>query len=161
MTTTSNRSRTDQLFASIEIDRSADLVWTLIADYRNDIHWRHGVTRMEPTPAGPVRVGTRTDEVMRLAGRTYRNLGEVTAVGPDRQFAWRTVQGADADGSRSVAPLGPDRALVRLELNVRTKGLQRLIAPVLVTMLRRDLDADLARLRALADRGALQQPSGA
>lgn len=150
-----------QIIADIDIDRPADLVWALIADYGQDTSWRGGVTRMEPTPAGPVRVGTTTDEIMRLAGSTYRNLGEVTAVGPGRQFSWRTVEGADADGRRSVTALGRERCRLRMELNVRTKGLQRLMAPVLVFMLRHNLAADLVRLRALADQTAAKQRSGA
>lgn len=159
--TTSGHPGSHHLSADLEFDRPAELLWTLIADYRNDPSWRCGVTRMEPTPAGLVQVGTTTDEVMRLAGSTYRNLGEVIAVGPDLQFAWRTVQGADADGRRSVTPLGSDRCVVRMELTVRTKGLQRMIAPLLVFVLRRNLGTDLARLRALADQAATEQRSGA
>jgi len=37
---------------------------------------------MVPTPAGPVRVGTTTAEEMKVAGKTYRNDGEVVAVDP-------------------------------------------------------------------------------
>jgi uncharacterized membrane protein len=159
--TTSEESGAHHLAADIEIVRPADQVWSLMADYRNDTSWRRGVSRMDPTPAGPVRVGTTTDEVMRLAGSTYRNLGEVTAVGPDLQFSWRTVEGADADGSRTVTPLGSGRCQVRMELTVRTKGLQRVIAPILVGMLRRNLTSDLVRLRTFADRTASEQRRGA
>jgi uncharacterized membrane protein len=159
--TTSGEPNGHHLGADTEIDQPADLVWSLIADYSNDPSWRHGVTRMEPTPAGLVGKGTTTDEVMRFAGSTYQNLGEVIGIGPDLRFAWRTVKGVDADGSRSVTPLGPGRCRVRLELNVRTRGLQRVIAPILVWLLRRNLHADLLRLRAVADQVAIKQRSGA
>jgi len=51
---------------------------------------------MVPTPAGPVRVGTTTAEEMKVAGKTYRNDGEVVAVDP----------GVSHPGSRAVRLVG-------------------------------------------------------
>ncbi|MER7277231.1 SRPBCC family protein [Dactylosporangium sp. NPDC000244] len=130
------------LSAQTYIERPAEDVWAYVADYANDPAWRRGVTRMVPTPPGPAREGTVTDELMRLAGSGYHNLGVVTAVDPGRHFAWRTTQGADAHGSRTVTPAGAG-ATVRLELHVTLHGLQRLAAP----LLRRNLAGDADRLR--------------
>jgi uncharacterized protein YndB with AHSA1/START domain len=139
----------------IDIDRPAADVWAVLADYGNDPRWRHGVTTMAPEPAGTVQVGTTTDEVMRVAGQTRRNLGEVLAVDPGRSFRWRTTQGADAEGSRSVEPLGPDRCRARLELTVRPHGIDVLLAPLLGPILRRTTRGDLARLQELVEQAAL------
>lgn len=137
------------LHAETVIDRAAEDVWEVLADYELDPLWRHGVTSMVPTPAGPVRAGTTTDEHMRVAGGRYHNLGVVTALGPGLRFTWRTTSGADADGSRTVTPAAAGRSLVRLELNVRLHGAQRLAAPLFRATLRRNLTADAERLRAL------------
>jgi uncharacterized membrane protein len=139
--------------AEVEIDRPARQVWALVADYGCDPQWRAGVTTMDPTPPGPVVLGTVTAEILRVGGRTYRSAGEVTDVNPGSRFAWRTTSGADvdADGSRTVEPLGTHRCRVRLETRVRPLGVQRLLAPVLRGMLRRGLAADAQRLRALAE----------
>jgi uncharacterized protein YndB with AHSA1/START domain len=139
------------LHTEIVIDRRAQEVWDVLADYRNDHLWRHGVTSMVPTPAGPVRVGTTTDEHMRVAGGRYHNLGLVTAVGPGLRFTWRTTSGADADGSRTVTPTAAHACLVRLELNVRLHGAQRLAAPLFRATLRRNLTGDAGRLRTLVE----------
>ncbi|MBW0135985.1 SRPBCC family protein [Pseudonocardia abyssalis] len=138
----------------LDVDRPAAEVWAVVADYAHDPQWRGGVTAMDPTPAGAVRVGQRTDERMRFAGRAYRNAGVVEAVGPGRRFAWRTTAGVDAEGARSVEETGVGTCTVKLELRVRPHGIERLLAPVLRVALRRGLRGDLARLGALVEAGA-------
>ena len=137
------------LTASTIIEAPAPAAWAVVADYGRDPEWRDGVETMAPSPSGPVRVGTTTAEVMHLAGRTYRNGGEVTDVHPGQRFAWRTTSGADADGSRSVRALADGSCEVTLVLTVRAHGFQRLLQPVLVPVLRKGLAADLTRLRDL------------
>jgi uncharacterized membrane protein len=139
--------------AEVEVDRPARQVWALVADYGRDPQWRAGVATMDPSPPGPVVPGTVTAEILRVGGRTYRSAGEVLDVHPGSRFTWRTTSGADvdADGSRTVDPLGPDRCRVRLATRVRPRGVQWLLAPLLRGMLRRGLVADAQRLRALAE----------
>ena len=145
--------------ARTTIPRPAESVWAVVADYGRDPEWRAGVETMDPDPTGEVRVGTTTAEILHLAGRTYHNDGVVTEVEPGVRFAWQTLAGADADGSRTVRPLGKGRCEVTLVLTVRPRGLERLLQPVLVPMLRRGQRADLARLaRLLAEHPV---PSGA
>lgn len=134
-----------------DIDRPAAEVWAVLADYGRDPEWRQGVTTMAPDPAGLVRVGTTTAEEMHFAGQTRHNDGEVIAVDPGRSFRWRTVTGADAEGSRTVTPLEERRCQVRLELVVRPHGFEALLAPMLGRMLRRTVAADLVRLQALVE----------
>ena len=85
---------------------------------------------------------------MRLGGATYRNLGVVTAVESGRSFAWRTTDGADASGSRTVVARDAGSSRLRLTLTVRVTGSQRLMAPLLRILLRRNLVGDAQRLRA-------------
>lgn len=143
---------TIEMTAEIDVDAPADAVWALVADYARDPEWRAGVDAMDPAPPGPVRPGTTTDERMRAFGSRYRNGGIVDDVRPGERFTWRTTSGVDADGSRAVHALGPGRSRVRLETRVRPQGAQRLMAPVLGILLRRNLSADAERLRALVER---------
>ncbi|GAA3244621.1 hypothetical protein GCM10017691_50880 [Pseudonocardia petroleophila] len=142
-----------EIAEQVDVARPAAQVWTVVADYAGDPRWRAGVAAMDPAPAGPVRPGQTTDERMRFAGRAYRNAGVVGSVGPGRTFTWRTTDGVDAAGSRTVTDAGPDRCTVRLELRVRPHGVERVLAPVLRVLLRRGLRGDLARLRALVESG--------
>jgi hypothetical protein len=131
---------------SLVVDAPAAAVWAVVADYTRDAEWRTGVLEMRPEPAGEVRSGTTTHEVIRLGGRTYRNRGLVTRALPGARLEWRTTAGAQASGSRTVEARGDDRCEVTLELCVVPHGLERLLAPVLRRMLVRNLRGDLVRL---------------
>ena len=150
--TTSDNHRSE---ASISVDvrrdigLPAEVVWSVLADYHNDPFWRRGVTRMESSARGSVATGMTTVEDMRLAGRGYRNLGVVTGVDPGVRFTWRTTDGAQANGARSVEVHSDVSCVVRLELHVRVPGAQRLATPLLGMMLRRNLIGDLKRLHLL------------
>jgi uncharacterized membrane protein len=139
------------LIHETDIDAPADTAWRVVADYARDVEWREGVLRMVPTPTGPVQVGTTTHEEMKVAGKTYRNGGEVITVTPGLRFEWRTTAGAVAHGSRQVTPINPGRCRVRLELHVTPTGLNRLIAPMLTKMLDKSLAGDVERLRNLVE----------
>jgi uncharacterized membrane protein len=141
-----------------DIDAPAATAWQVVADYSRDVEWRQGVTRMDPDPAGLVRVGTTTAEEMNLAGRNYRNDGEVERVEPGSRFDWRTTAGAVAHGSRQVTPIDPTRCRVRLELHVTPTGLNRLFAPMLEKMLDKGMAGDIERLRELVEAEARVQP---
>ena len=137
------------LRATTTIPRPAAEVWAILADYACDPDWRAGVETMAPSTTGPATVGTTTDEVLHLGGRTYRNGGVVTAVEPGHRLEWRTTSGADADGARTVVPVADERCEVTLDLQVRPHGVERLLQPILIPMLRRGLRRDLRRLAAL------------
>ena len=144
-----------QLSTAIEVEQPPSVVWDVVADYDHDPAWRKGVETMDPSPHGPVAPGTTTREVLRMAGRTYRNDGEVIDVEPGRCFSWRTTSGAVARGSRTVEPIGSHICRVRLELEVQPQGAERLMAPMLRRMLARNLEADGRRLaELLEDRAA-------
>lgn len=137
---------TIEISDSITLRCRAEQAWAVVADYSSDVRWRKGVLSMTAEPSGLVVPGAVTTERMRLAGKVWENLGEVGDVDAGRRFTWRTVSGADADGARQVVSAGPDACEVRLELRVRPHGAERLFAPLLERMLRRNLTGDLARL---------------
>ena len=140
-----------ELTAAVEVDRPADEVWRLVADYARDPEWRAGVATMAPSTSGPVVEGTTTAEELRMAGRTWDNTGVVTAVEPGRRFTWRTTSGVPASGSRTVVPLPGGRCRVELTVSVTAGGALRLLRPLLAPMMRRGLAADAERLRQLAE----------
>jgi uncharacterized membrane protein len=144
------------LILTAEIAAPAPVAWQVLADYSRDVEWRRGVRSMVPNPEGAVHVGTTTTEELKVAGRTYRNDGEVTRVDPGVRFEWRTTAGVSAHGARDVAPVDSGRCRVQLEFHVTPTGVNRLVAPVLRRMLDRGLVGDLERLRALVEAEAIE-----
>ncbi|MDP2290998.1 MAG: SRPBCC family protein [Actinomycetota bacterium] len=139
---------------TVDIDVDAEHAWRIVADYSHDHRWRTGVISMTSSPTGLVDTGTTTLELMKLAGRSYRNAGIVTSVEPGVRFTWRTVEGASASGSRSVTALADDRCRVSLELTVTPKGIDRLFRPITARMLARNLRRDSDALRSLVESAA-------
>lgn len=134
----------------VHIDAEQATVWDVLTTYSNDVAWRTGVTSMVSFPPGRVVAGTRTTETIRVAGRTYRNVATISSVAPMTKLTWRTVEGVQAHGSRSVEPTSTG-SRVTLELTVEPTGFNRLLTPVLRRLLRRNMHADLQRLRALVE----------
>jgi uncharacterized membrane protein len=139
----------ESFIESLVIDAPAESIWSVIADYGRDPEWRSGVVSMTIEPTGAIAAGASTHEVIRVAGRTYRNSGVIDHVVRGSTIEWHTTSGAEARGARSVRALAPDRCAVTLELHVVPRGLNRLFAPVLRRMLRANLHRDLAELAAL------------
>ena len=143
---------TIELSASVDVDRPADDVWQVVADYSRDPEWRQGVATMAPSTVGPVVLGTTTAEELRMAGRTWDNTGVVTSVDAGRRFTWRTTSGVPASGSRTVGPRPGGGSRVELTVTVTADGVLRLLRPLLTPLMRRGLAADAARLRDLVER---------
>lgn len=133
---------------TLVIDAPAESIWSVLADYARDPEWRSGVVSMTTAPGGAVGAGATTHEVIRVAGRTYRNDGVIDRVVPGSTIEWHTTSGAEAHGARTVRSLAPDRCEVTLELHVVPHGINRLLAPVLRSVLRSNLRRDLTALAA-------------
>jgi hypothetical protein len=140
----------ESFIESLVVYVPAESVWSVIADYGRDPDWRSGVVSMTIEPCGEIDVGASTHEVIRVAGRTYRNSGVIDRVVRGSTIEWHTTSGAEARGTRSVRALAPDRCEVTLELHVVPRGIDRLLAPVLRRMLRANLRRDLAELAMLS-----------
>jgi uncharacterized protein YndB with AHSA1/START domain len=139
----------------IDIARPPDEVFDVFADYDRDPEWRGGVDEMRHELPGAVRVGTTTREQLRLAGQRIVTNGRVTAYEPWQLLAFETTDGPiAARGTRTVATKGAG-ADARFVLTSELRGLNRLLAPLLVASFRRGVRADLVRLKGLVEgRGA-------
>jgi hypothetical protein len=74
----------------------------------------------------------------------------VDSVDPGRSYSWRTTDGIDARGSRSVTPLAGGRCEVTVRWHLNPEGLDRLLLPMLKVSLARAAERDLVTLAALA-----------
>lgn len=143
-------TRTVTVSATTVIDKVAAEVWHVIGDYRNDPAWRGGVGAMDLLDPAPVTVGDRTREVIRVTGRTYTTVAEITAMIPGRRLDFASVEAAvPVHGHREVRPLGSDSCEVVYELSFRLDGYMAAIAPLFAATYRRRIRRDLARLRDL------------
>jgi Polyketide cyclase / dehydrase and lipid transport len=145
--------RTVEVIESIEIDRSASVVWDAIADYSFDLEWRLGIVEMSPEPAGPPQNGTRIREVLRSSGLTFVTNATVFDVDPgvSYRFSGSGTTGI-VSGLRWVEPIkSGEHAVFTYRVELQPKRHYRLLRPVLKGALASGMRKDLRRLKSLLE----------
>ena len=106
-----------------------------------------------------VQIDDRTLEwTATIAGVTKHWRAEIVEQQPDDLVAWRSIEGARNDGMVRFTSRGPDRTMVRLQLEVEPEGLVERAADALGVVLRR-VRGDLERFRDFIEHR--EQPTGA
>ena len=142
-------ARQIEIEVSVDVDVPAERAWQVVASYGYDAVWRVGVESMtqDPPTGGTVVDGTRTVERYRILGTRTVNVARIFDLDPGRSFSWRTVSGTDAEGTRAVVPLGPDRCRIVLRtLSRPSGGLETVLRPLVARALRRSLTTSTGRL---------------
>lgn len=130
------------------IDRPVEVVSAFAGDYANDPKWREGITEMRRITEGPLGVGTQTREVLKSMGRDNVTVGEVVEYVPNQRIAFRSLKGPiPVEGFREFAAStnGTD---FTYSLTLKPSGFWWVLQPVLKSMLRKSLAADMKRLKA-------------
>ena len=149
-----------RIVASTTIDRPVEEVFTFAGDYENDPLWRSGVVEMRYEPPGDLRVGAQTREVMRFFGRPVTTVAEVVDFERPRKTAFESRGGpVPVRGSRTFEPIGEGTRFT-YELSARPGGLWTLLSPVLASMLRRQAEGDLKKLKTLLEHENPRSRSG-
>ncbi|MDE3722700.1 SRPBCC family protein [Nocardiopsis sp. N85] len=133
--------------SSVAVHAPAEFVWDFLRVYDNDPTWRSGLEKMTQSPPGPVRDGARVEETLRVLGRVVESLVEVSDVREGHSFTWRVVEGAIAEGSRSVTPTGADSCRVDIVKRVTLTGGDRLLRPLLAVVIARTERGDAQRAK--------------
>jgi hypothetical protein len=142
---------------SIVINRPPAEVWTAIADYAVDLHWRAGLVEMSPSPPGPAALGTEVREVLRRAGRTYTATATVDQfdAGVGYHFSGQGTSGQLHGRREVVAGAAPGTTRFTYAVAIRPPLGLRLIAPLVTAMARSGMRRDLRRLKVLLEKQAL------
>ena len=131
----------------ITIDKDPEAVFAYACDYRNDPCWRSGVRQMSISSQGDTQVGDRTQEVMRVLGRTTRTEAIITAREPGEHTAFRTLAGdLTADGYRQTQPIG-DKTLFTYHAEAELDGPLGLLARLIERLFNRRAAKDLQTLQ--------------
>jgi uncharacterized membrane protein len=106
-----------------------------------------------------VQVDDKTLEwTARVAGVVKHWRAEILEQQPDRVVAWRSVDGTQNDGQVRFRPVGADRTIVEVQLDVEPEGLVEKAADALGVVERR-VRGDLVRFRDFIESRA--EPTGA
>lgn len=138
---------------SIEINRPQAEVFAYLNELDRHSEWRSDLIGSRLDTQGPVGVGTRATDTLKVPGGKQEITYEVTEHEPPRRSAWRGVAGpVRAVGTVLVEPLDDGaRSRVSVEFDLKGHGIGLLIAPFARMRARRMVPRDQAKLKEILE----------
>ena len=138
---------------SVLIARPVAEVFAFVADFENLPRFCATSTAVQKISPGPIGRGTVFRQVFALYGWKMETPVELAEFEAGRSLTYRSEGGPRVEGVCTFQPAGSGTTL-RYTLALRPRAGYRLLAPLLVRILRRQTRADLARLKALLEASA-------
>lgn len=138
---------------SVTINRPIEEVFAFVADIRNNVKWQAGVIAAEVLSEGPVGVGTKYKLDMEVMGRKLETTGELIAYDPPKKYGWKATSGPFPVSGSTTLETVLRGTLVVDTIEAKPRGFFKIVEPLLVRRQQRQLEADMAKLEGLLDRG--------
>ena len=135
---------------STVIARPCEAVFAFVSDQANAAQWQSGIVDIRRLTDGPPGVGTRYAFTRTLMGRRMTGENVYVEFDPGRRVAFRTTSGPGLLASYAAEPTpGGTRLTATIELDV--SGIMSIAEPLVARALKRDVNANLARLRVILE----------
>ena len=136
----------------IVINRPVEDVFSYITNFENNPKWQSGMVSCTFTTEPPVDEGSRYTQVAQFMGRTIESKFLVTRFIPNERIEFETTESTfPIQIVRSVKPLENGITQVDAIISGQPGGLMKLFSPLVQPMMRRSIEADYARLKALLE----------
>ena len=132
------------------IARAPGEVFDFVADQTNATRWQSGIAEIRRLTDGPPGVGTRHAFVRTLLGKHITGENEYVEFEPGHRVTFRTTSGPGLLASYIVEPVDAGASLTAT-VELDASGLMSIAEPLIAAALRRDVDANLARLKAILE----------
>jgi carbon monoxide dehydrogenase subunit G len=136
---------------SVTVYRPVEEVWDFISNFENTTRWSQGVLEARQTSDGPLGVGSTLQTVVQAFGRRRTADYLVTEYEPNHAFAFTVTSGPMT--SRARYSVEPAAAGTRLTASgeAHATGLYKLLAPILVRIVKRHSQDDLANAKRILE----------
>lgn len=140
-----------KLDEEIVVNRPVEEVFTFLTTLENLPKWQSALSSHVITQ-GPVGVGTRFEESFKMMGRTVDVVCEITAYERPRKLGWKSTS-SKMIGFESLFHFDPANSgtRVRFEGGSTLKGLWRLLEPLAGEEFRRELKAELEKMKKVVE----------
>jgi hypothetical protein len=118
----------------------------------NASKWQSGVTKSQVISSGAIRVGTQFKEVIKVIGRPVETICEIIEFEPGKQVGFRSNSSA-AIQFEGRYTFEPTQSGTRLTYSgwTRLGGFWRLVEPFFGGEVKKELEAELKRVKALLE----------
>ncbi|TRW44097.1 hypothetical protein FJ693_15115 [Georgenia yuyongxinii] len=121
----------------VDVRRPVEVVFAYVADQRNEPRYNPQMLWAEKVTPGPIGVGTRFHQQMRMPGRGGRMGSQLIGFDPPASLALRShLTWMDTVGTLTFAAAG-DGTRLSWDWQVRFRGPARLLTPLLLAVGRR------------------------
>jgi len=136
---------------SITINRPVEEVFAFVTDVANFAKWNEQAGRSEQSSEGPVGLGTRYRGSSDFMGRTMQWISEITEYEPNQKAVQKITMGPTVmTMGWFLQPVeGGTRFTIRSE--GPTGGLAKLAGPLMDRTMEKQMEDNLARLKALVE----------
>jgi uncharacterized membrane protein len=141
--------------ASIVINRPIEEVFAFLSDMENNLKWRSSQIEVKKTSEGPIGVGTTYRMVNNVLGRRIETEAEVIEYKPNRKFTSKDNSGNFPLVAQRIFEPVEGGTQVRGVLEAEPVGFFKLAGPLLESMAKRRVQADLANLKGMMEAHAL------
>ena len=135
----------------IEINCPVDKVFAFTTNAGNWNKWQVIIPEAEQTSPGPVGVGTTFRGTNRMMGRTMQWTASTTEYEPPKKFGKKITSGSVLiEQHNTYVPT--ERGLkFTIVYNVKVKGFLKLISPIMVSTMRKELKKSLVNLKQILE----------
>lgn len=137
--------------SSIEIAVAPAAAWQIISDFSRNPEWQKGMRSCRWTTEPPLAVGSRYEQHARFLGKDIVTTFEVIELDPGRRITIDTVEGTfPITVTRTVEPSGQGSTVIARVVG-DAGGIFGLITPFMRPLVKRSVDGDYRRLKALLE----------
>jgi len=135
----------------IVINRPVDEVFDFLADGRNEPQYNPHMLRAEQTSTGHIGRGTQFRTEVTTRGRSMEMVYEITAYERPQRLAGRTIKGPIDVQSTETFDSVPGGTHFRWVMELESRGIFKLMSPLVARMMGRNLDTLLANIKRLLE----------
>lgn len=131
---------------TIHLNRPVEQVFAFLMDTTQLTTWQTNLIKIDKITEGPLRMGSRFQEVRRLGRKESEIQGEITAFEPNKRFETKTLTKPQVTVSYLLEPEeGGTR--VKHRFVMLTSGLMRLLEPMIAKSIRKENIMDFENLK--------------
>lgn len=111
---------------------------------------------MEQEPADNTAVGTITTELIRFMGQYYTSRSKISSYQADSFLVWEAFESDFPIAGWRFVTAQDQGTIYTQVVSAEMLGLGRLVAPLMIRVLQRQMQKELLNLKALLEQAALQ-----